>query len=182
MGENRPSLSKHSLFTGSHQNNSVLWHDEAVEHGRQPHKTPFRSEAGPWGRNKSAQAMGHIKSPTFFFLKRTCLFLKQGFCFRGIIEVLWQEQPSTVKKPLEKLPLWRSEILTLTVGYHCTQTPSFHSSEKKQIWRKMVHCLNLLAREHPPCISPLWPTHREVAASSCQFVTSVSLPLGSFYF
>lgn len=60
MGKNRPSLSKHSLFTSSHQNNSVLPHDCAAEHGKQPHKTPFRSEAGPWG-DGSAQPWVTLK-------------------------------------------------------------------------------------------------------------------------
>lgn len=55
MGKNRPSLSKHSLFSSSHQNNSVLPHDCAAEHGKQPHKTPFRPEAGPWGDGSAQQ-------------------------------------------------------------------------------------------------------------------------------
>lgn len=167
MGKNRPSLSKHSPFTSSHQNNSVLLHDDAAEHGKQPHKTPFRSKAGPWG-DGSAQQWG--------IPKENYLFLKQRFCSSGAILAPWQKQLGTFKNLFEKLPPGRSEMFILTVGCHLyshTFIPQLRKKKKKQIWNKMVICLILLARERSSSAFPLLPMHKR---SSC-----VSLSLCDFF-
>lgn len=68
MAKNRPSLSKHSLFTSSRQNNSVLLYEDADDHGKAATQTLFKSEVGPRGESKSTQATVILNTFFFFFL------------------------------------------------------------------------------------------------------------------
>lgn len=67
MAENRPSLSKHSLFTSSRQNNSILLYEGADDHGKAATQTLFKSEVGPRGESKSTQATVILNTFFFFF-------------------------------------------------------------------------------------------------------------------
>jgi hypothetical protein len=77
MGESRPRLSKRSLFTGSHQNNSVLLHDGAVEQGKQPHKLHSGPKLDPGA--KTSQPRQWVILNAFFFLEENLSVSETGF-------------------------------------------------------------------------------------------------------